>query len=116
MKMILRGLGIAALFVVAFVVFGYVTMYLWNWLMPYLFHLPVIDFKMAMGLVLLSKILFGGMHMRGNGGWGQRKYWKAKWQSMTPEEREKFKEDFAVRCKHKWGKAEYKPEAEPGQA
>jgi hypothetical protein len=116
MKMILRGLGIAALFVVAFVVFGYVTMYLWNWLMPYLFHLPIIDFKMAMGLVLLSKILFGGMHMRGNGGWGQRKYWKAKWQSMTPEEREKFKEDFAVRCKHKWGKPGAEDKLEPKQA
>jgi hypothetical protein len=116
MKWIFRGLGIVALFVVGFLAFGYVTMELWNWLMPYLFHLPVIDFKMAVGLVLLSKILFGSVQMRGNGGWGQRKYWKAKWQSMTPEEREKFKSEFAVRCKSKWGKAEYRPEAEPGQA
>ncbi len=110
MKWILRGLGIAALMVLAFFIFGYATMYLWNWLMPDLFNLKTIDFYQAIGLVVLSKILLGGMHMRGGGGWGQKRFWKAKWESMTPEEREKFKEDFAVRCKSKWGKAEVKAE------
>lgn len=105
MKWVFRGLGIFALFVLAFVAFGYVTMYLWNWLMPELFHLPVIDFPKAMGLVILSKILFGGIRMRG-GGWGHRKYWKAKWESLPPDEREKFKAEFAMRCKHKWGKTD----------
>ena len=110
MKWIFRGLGIFALFVLAFILFGYVTMYLWNWLMPDLFNLKTIDFAQAMGLVILSKILFGGMRMRGSGGWRQRKLWKAKWESLTPEEREQFKTEFAVRCKHKWGKAEAKAE------
>ena len=104
MKWIFRGLGIFALFVVAFIMFGYITMYLWNWLMPDLFNLKTIDFAQAMGLVILSKILFGGIKMRGDRGWGQKRYWKAKWESMTPEDREKFKTEFAVRCKHKWGK------------
>ena len=115
MKWIFRGLGILALFVAAFFLFGFVTMYLWNEIMPYLFHLPTIDFRMAIGLVILSKILFGGMRMRagGGGGWGQKKFWKAKWESMTPEEREKFKTDFAMRCKHKWGK---EPKIEAKQA
>src|SRR6478609_6398715 len=110
MKWILKGLGAFALFALAFVLFGYVTMCLWNWLMPYLFHLPSIDFGMAIGLVILSKILFGGMRMK-SGGWGHRKFWKAKWESMSEEEREKFKQDFAVRCKHKWGAREVKAEA-----
>ncbi len=35
---------------------------------------------------------------------GHRKYWKAKWESMSPEEREHFKQEFAQRCKSKWGK------------
>ena len=109
MKWILRGAGMVALFVIAFFLFGYITMYLWNWLMPYLFHLPTITFEMAVGLVILSKILFGSMHMKSNG-WGHRKYWKAKWESMSEEDREKFKQDFALRCQHKWGKAEAKPE------
>jgi hypothetical protein len=114
MKWIFRGLGICALFVAAFILFGYATMYLWNWLMTDLFSLKPIDFYQAIGLVILSKILLGGMHMRGGGGWGQKRFWKAKWESMTPEEREKFKAEFAVRCKHKWGKAE--AVAEPKQA
>jgi hypothetical protein len=102
MNWILKGIGAFALFVLAFLLFGYVTMFLWNWLMPYLFHLPTIDFGMAVGLVILSKILFGGIRTK-TGGWGHRKYWKAKWESMSEEEREKFKQDFALRCKHKWG-------------
>ncbi|MFN8322918.1 MAG: hypothetical protein U0T74_09695 [Chitinophagales bacterium] len=105
MKWVLRGLGIAALLVLAFLLFGYATMYLWNWIMPYLFHLPTVDFYMAIGMVVLSKILLGGIRIKGAGGpWGHRKYWKAKWESMSPEEREHFKQEFAQRCKSKWGK------------
>jgi hypothetical protein len=110
MKWIFKGLGILAIMVLAFFLFGYVTMYLWNWIMPYLFHLPTIDFYMAIGLVILSKILFGGMKTSGGGSWGHRKYWKAKWDSMSPEEREQFKTQFAERCRHKWGKVEVKVE------
>src|SRR5687768_17012066 len=73
MNWILKGIGALALFVLAFVLFGYVTMYLWNWLMPYLFQLPTIDFGMAVGLVILSKILFGGIRTKTDG-WGPRKY------------------------------------------
>ena len=111
MKWIFRGLGICALFVAAFILFGYATMYLWNWLMTDLFSLKPIDFHQAIGLVVPSKILLGGMHMRNGGGWGQKRFWKAKWESMTPEERDKFKAEFAVRCKHKWGKEEAVAEA-----
>ena len=105
MKYFLRGLGIAALVILGFFLFGYATMYLWNWLIVYLFHLPPIDFSMAIGLVVLSKILFGGIKMNHNGGgWGKRKMWKAKWESMSEEERNKFQSEFAERCKMKWGK------------
>lgn len=95
--------------ILALFLFGAITMYLWNWLMPELFHLPYINYYQAFGLVLLSKILFGGFRMRG-GGWGHRKYWRAKWESMTPDEREKFKNEFAERCRSKWGKVEIKVE------
>ena len=111
MNWILKGIGAFALFVLAFLLFGYVTMYLWNWLMPYLFHLPAINFGMAVGLVILSKILFGSIRMKGEG-WGYRRYWKAKWENMSSEEREKFKQEFALRCQHKWGKAAIKTETE----
>lgn len=43
---------------IAFLV-GYVVMRLWNWLMPDLFGLPQIDYWKALGVLLLSKIIFG---------------------------------------------------------
>ncbi|OQY37610.1 MAG: hypothetical protein B6226_05005 [Candidatus Cloacimonetes bacterium 4572_65] len=38
---------------------GYVIKALWNWLMPDIFGLKVITYWQAVGLVVLSKILFG---------------------------------------------------------
>lgn len=110
MNLVLRFVGGFLLFSLAFVLLGYITMYLWNWLMPYLFKLPEIDFAMGLGLVVLSKILFSGIRVKTPGPIGQRRYWKAKWESMTDEEREQFKADFAERCRTKWGKAHVKIE------
>jgi hypothetical protein len=58
---ILGGIAIA---VVAVVVMSLAVMYLWNWLAPIVFKLPTIKFKHALGLLVLSKLLFGGF-----GGW-----------------------------------------------
>lgn len=98
----LKVIGGIALFALAFFILGYVTMHLWNWIMPYLFNLPVIDFYMAIGLVLLSKILFGSIRVK-SAPLGQRRLWRAKWESMSEEERENFKTEFAARCKNRWG-------------
>ncbi len=38
-----------------------ITMSLWNWLIPMLFHGPVITFWQTTGLFLLSKILLTGI-------------------------------------------------------
>jgi hypothetical protein len=40
--------------------FGAVTMWLWNWLMPAIFKLPEIGFWKAIGLLLLAQIFFKG--------------------------------------------------------
>jgi hypothetical protein len=53
---VVLGLGAAA---GLFSLFGHIVMWLWNWIMPYLFGLPTIDFWMAWGIVALSMILFG---------------------------------------------------------
>jgi len=108
MKWIFKGIGVLMLVALGVALFGYGTMYLWNWLMPELFHLPTIDFYHAIGLVILSKILFGGF--RGRGHWERKRMWKEKWASMTPEERENFKAQFKERCRHKWGRVEVKVE------
>lgn len=54
------GLAIGGLAIAAglALLFGFILMWLWNWLMPDIFGLPTISFWQAWGLVLLSHILF----------------------------------------------------------
>jgi hypothetical protein len=80
------------------VLLGYVTMMLWNWLVPALFAGPVITFWQALGLWVLSKILFGGFGGKRWGGGGhyshspwKQHYYQKKMSGMTPEDRDRFK-------------------------
>jgi hypothetical protein len=83
-----RYLGRAVIFLVAVAVLGGLVMMLWNAVMPVVFTgARPIDYLHALGLLVLSRILFGGF--RGHGGWHARRHW-ARWQSMTPDEREQF--------------------------
>lgn len=41
-------------------IFGYFVMLLWNWIMPLLFGLPEIDYWLAFGIIILSRLIFGG--------------------------------------------------------
>ena len=85
----------AALFVF---VIGFVVMSLWNWLMPALFGWHLITFWQAVGILVLSKILFGGFR----GASGRHRYWRQRmmerWEKMTPEEREKFRQGMHGPC------------------
>ncbi|RRQ49834.1 hypothetical protein DZC72_04410 [Maribacter algicola] len=74
---VLLGIGIAFLL-------GYVVMYLWNWLMPYLFGIPTVGYWQAVGILLLSKIIFG---FGGGGG------------SHNKSKKSGKKEFFKNRCK-----------------
>jgi hypothetical protein len=57
-------LGIAAFTAFAFLL-GIFIVYLWNWLMPGLFGLSTITFWQAIGILVLARIIFGGI--RGGG-------------------------------------------------
>lgn len=88
MRYRIRCAGKAVLVVVGIAVLGWAIMMLWNWVMPAIFvGARSIDFLHALGLLVLSRILFGGF--RGHGGWRGRRHWR-KWEAMTPEERERF--------------------------
>lgn len=88
---------------------GFITMGLWNWLIPLLFHGPELTFWQTVGLLILSKILFGGFgHRGGRRDWKREKcmHWKEKFgdnwkekmeekfKGMSDEEKEKFKQNF----------------------
>ena len=78
---------------VAIGVLSFVVMSLWNWLMPALFGRPLIGYWQALGLLVLSRILLGGF--RGHPGppqWHWRRRMMDRWEQMTPEEREKFRQ------------------------
>jgi hypothetical protein len=82
---------IPPLVLLAIVGFSYITMLLWNGLLPELFHLPVISFWQAIGILILSRLIFGGFGgARGHHGRHFRNHVREKWEHMTPEEREKF--------------------------
>lgn len=100
MRWILKCIGWALLFAVFALALAWVTMLLWNWLVPALFGGPVIKYLEAAGLMILGRLLVGGFHRGGCHGHRHWKhhhhgYWKRRWEekmaNMTPEEREKFK-------------------------
>jgi hypothetical protein len=87
---------IVVLVLVGIAALGWVVMALWNWLMPELFFgVKEITYVQAMGVLLLSKILFGGF--RGHCG-GHAKWHQHRLDSMTPEEREKFQSGMRGWC------------------
>ena len=77
---------------------GELVRQLWNWLLPTLFGAPRITFWQALGLLALCRILFGGFGGRGfrRGYYGR--HMAARWQAMTPEERERFRQRMSGRC------------------
>src|SRR5215470_12373017 len=91
-----RGVKMALMIVLFTALFGFVVMQLWNWVMPAVFGWHAITFWQAVGLLLLSKLLFGGFR----GGWGHGRHWRRgmreRWEQMTPEQREHFR----ARCSH----------------
>ena len=72
---------------------GELVKLLWNWLTPTLFGWREITFWQAFGLLALCRILFGrsglGRGFRRSGPW-RRRGWR--WERMTPEEREKWRQ------------------------
>jgi hypothetical protein len=81
------------LVIIGLAVFGAIVMWLWNWLMPALFDgARAIGYWQALGLLLLSRILFGGF---GRGGHGRhchhdhrwRERWHARWHAREDADR-----------------------------
>ena len=87
------------LFILAFLALvSFVVMLLWNNILVAVLHISAINFWQALGILILSKILFGGFH---GAHWGRHSYMrhklKERWMNMSPEEKEKFKQDWKNR-------------------
>jgi hypothetical protein len=97
-----RWIFLAPLIIVAFLAFvaigGEAVRQLWNWLMPSLFGWREITFWQALGMLALCRILFGGFGTHGPGHSRARRRMRERWQHMTAEERERFRQGMAGRC------------------
>jgi|SRR5579862_2291436 hypothetical protein len=96
----LRILKFAFFAILFLAVFSFFVMRLWNWLMPAVFGWHLITYWQALGLLVLSKILFGGFRGGPQRHWRWRGRMMERWEHMTPEEREKFRNSMRGRCGH----------------
>jgi hypothetical protein len=99
-----RLIWIAPLAILGMLVFsfigGEVVMLLWNWLAPALFGLRQVTFWQALGLLALCRILFGGFGLGGGSQRSQRRRMDMRWEQLTPEERERFRQVLHGRSAH----------------
>ena len=99
-----RGVLFIPIFIGGLFLFNLAVMLLWNAILPAVLGVKTITFWQALGILVLSKILFGGF---GGRGWRGNPQWKHKmkqrWDNMTPEERENFKAEWKNRCGSRWG-------------
>jgi len=80
---------------------GFSVQYLWNWLIPELFHGPVINFWQAIGLCGLGKLIFG-WHGGGGAPWGMRA--KQQWRRRMMEKMEHMSDEEKIKLREKFRK------------
>jgi hypothetical protein len=99
-----RYVLLAPLFFAAFLAFlalgGLVVQLLWNWLLPPLFGVPAVTFWQALGVLALSRILFGGFgSSRGGRRWHRgghvrgrfRDRMRQRWHDLSAEDRDRVR-------------------------
>ena len=86
--------------------FGFVVERLWNWLLPPLMGVRAITFVQAIGLLVLSRILFGGFHRHGGGGRRWKRGLEERWNAMSADERESFRSGLRGRSGCNWKRPE----------
>ncbi|MBX9782718.1 MAG: hypothetical protein K2X48_05405 [Chitinophagaceae bacterium] len=88
-------------FLGAVLLFGWIVMLLWNNILVPSLHIGALNFWQGVGLLILSRILFGSFG-RGGGRWKQRggpsSAFRQKWMNMSEEEKTKFREEWKSRC------------------
>jgi hypothetical protein len=102
LKMRKKWIFLAPLAILGILVFiaigGAVVQQLWNWLLPSIFGWRQVTFGQALGILVLCRILFGGFGHHGSRRSSFRRRVGERWERMTPEERERFRQGLRGRC------------------
>jgi hypothetical protein len=77
---------------------GQIVMRLWNWLVPSLTGWHTLTFWQALGILVLCRILFGGLGMPGRARSNIRRRMAERWDSIPAEERERIRQHMSERC------------------
>jgi hypothetical protein len=91
---------------------GEIVRLLWNWLLPPLFGWHTITFWQALGLLALCRILFGRFGGHGYMRSRMRRRMEKRCGSMTPEDRERYRQ----RILERWGFGPSTPGQSPGES
>lgn len=87
--------------ITVFLAAGLVVMLLWNFLLPAIFGIKAITYIQALGVFVLSRILFGNFGFkRGFGHQHRIPYLKQEFQNLSDEEKQKIKDKWTNRCEH----------------
>jgi hypothetical protein len=81
----------------AIFIFGSVVMLLWNNVLTPVLKVGEVTFWQALGILVLSKILFAGFMGGGGRRYYRRRMWRD-WEKLTPEEKERYREEWRNRC------------------
>jgi len=92
---LLKGLKVLVFLGAALAVFGYAVMALWNAVLPQVTGLHAISYGQALALLVLARLLFGSFRGSRYGRSHWRHRMRARWEQMSPEERERFRASFA---------------------
>jgi hypothetical protein len=103
-----RAVGGVVCFAVSVLIFGFIVMWLWNALVPSLFHGPQLNYWQSVGILVLTKILFRGIGRGGScggscgGPWKSKADWRARFEeklaTMSPEDRDKCRSKWSSYC------------------
>lgn len=96
-----KGFAFRFLFIipVLLALLGLVVMLLWNAVLTPTLGVNPLNFWQAVGLLILCRILFGGFGV-GRRGWpaGGPPQGRKPFMNMTPEEKERIRAEWKVRC------------------
>lgn len=93
-----KPIFIPLIILVAIGVLSYLVMMLWNHVLVPVLEINPVDYWQAVGIFILSKILFGFRPFGGPPGGMRSKM--SRWRNMSPEEKAHFKERWKRHWKH----------------